>query len=103
MARGVAPALAYGNTAVIKPSVIAPLTNVEFGRLVEQAGLPAGVVNIVCGSGALCGEALAGNPHVKKIVFTGSLEARPEGHGTRREDPHARFARARRKGTIHRL
>jgi acyl-CoA reductase-like NAD-dependent aldehyde dehydrogenase len=75
MARGVAPALAYGNTAVIKPSVTAPLTNLEFGRLVEQAGLPAGVVNIVCGSGAVCGEALAGNPQVRKIVFTGSLEA----------------------------
>ena len=75
MARGVAPALAYGNTAVIKPSVTAPLTNLEFGRLVEQAGLPPGVVNIVCGSGVLCGEALAANPLVRKIVFTGSLEA----------------------------
>lgn len=74
MARGVAPALAYGNTAIIKPSVTAPLTLLEFGRLVEQAGLPAGVVNIVCGSGALCGEALAANPQVRKIVFTGSVE-----------------------------
>ena len=62
MARGVAPALAYGNTAVIKPSVTAPVTNFEFGRLVEQAGLPAGVVNVVCGSGAVCGEALAATP-----------------------------------------
>jgi len=75
MARGVAPALAYGNTAVIKPSVTAPVTNFEFGRLVEEAGLPAGVVNVVCGGGAICGEALAANPLVRKIVFTGGFEA----------------------------
>ena len=75
MARGVAPALAYGNTAVIKPSVTAPVTNFEFGRLVEQAGLPAGVVNVVCGAGAVCGEALAAHPQVRKIVFTGGFEA----------------------------
>lgn len=75
MARGVAPALAYGNTAVIKPSVTAPVTNFEFARLVELAGLPAGVVNVVCGGGAVCGEALAANPIVRKIVFTGGFEA----------------------------
>ncbi len=75
MARGVAPALAYGNTAVIKPSVTAPVSNLEFGRLVEQAGLPSGVVNVVCGSGVVCGEALAANPQVRKIVFTGGFEA----------------------------
>ena len=75
MARGVAPALAFGNTVVIKPSVVAPLTNLELGKLVKQAGFPDGVVNVVCGPGEVCGEALALNKDVDKIIFTGSVEA----------------------------
>lgn len=75
MSRGVAPALAYGNTVVIKPSVVAPLTNIELGRFVEKAGFPKGIVNIVTGPGEVCGEALAKHRDVKKIIFTGSVEA----------------------------
>src|SRR6202790_4791343 len=69
----IAPALATGNTVVLKPAEFAPLTEVAFAELCQEAGLPAGVVNIVTGDGST-GEALVNHPGVDKIAFTGSTE-----------------------------
>ncbi len=66
-----APALAAGNTVVLKPSELTPLTALELGRMIEQPGFPAGVVNIVTGPGAGRGEELAREPKVDKVAFTG--------------------------------
>ena len=67
----VAPALAAGNTVVLKPAETTPLTALLFADVCRQAGLPAGVVNIVTGAGAT-GSALVNHPDVNKIAFTGS-------------------------------
>ena len=69
----IAPALATGNTVVLKPAEFTPLTALAFAELCQEAGLPAGVVNIVTGDGST-GEALAKHPDVDKIAFTGSTE-----------------------------
>jgi aldehyde dehydrogenase (NAD+) len=69
----IAPALATGNTVVLKPAEFTPLTALVFAELCQEAGLPAGVVNIVTGDGAT-GEALVKHPDVDKIAFTGSTE-----------------------------
>jgi aldehyde dehydrogenase (NAD+) len=69
----IAPALAAGNTVVLKPAEFTPLTALVFAELCQEAGLPAGVVNIVTGDGAT-GEALVKHPDVDKIAFTGSTE-----------------------------
>ena len=69
----IAPALAAGNTVVLKPAEFTPLTALAFAELCQEAGLPAGVVNIVTGDG-LTGEALVKHPDVDKIAFTGSTE-----------------------------
>jgi aldehyde dehydrogenase (NAD+) len=69
----IAPALATGNTVVLKPAEFTPLTALVFAELCQEAGLPAGVVNIVTGDG-LTGEALVKHPDVDKIAFTGSTE-----------------------------
>ncbi len=69
----IAPALAAGNTVVLKPAEFTPLTALAFAGLCEEAGLPAGVVNIVTGDGST-GEALVKHPDVDKIAFTGSTE-----------------------------
>lgn len=66
-----APALAAGNTCVLKPSELTPLTALELGRMLVACGLPPGVVNIVTGPGAGCGEELATSSLVDKIAFTG--------------------------------
>ena len=68
----IAPALATGCTVVLKPSEEASLTVLMIARLMSQAGLPDGVLNIVTGTGAEAGAALAAHPGVDKIVFTGS-------------------------------
>ncbi|KAL2683141.1 hypothetical protein Neosp_007608 [[Neocosmospora] mangrovei] len=68
----VAPALACGNTVVLKPAEQTPLSAIYFGNLVIEAGLPPGVVNIVPGLGSVAGKALAGHMGVDKIAFTGS-------------------------------
>jgi acyl-CoA reductase-like NAD-dependent aldehyde dehydrogenase len=70
----VAPAIAMGNTIVLKPAEDAPLTPLLMARLALEAGIPAGVVNVVCGYGAEAGEPLAGHPRVGKMSFTGSPE-----------------------------
>jgi betaine-aldehyde dehydrogenase len=69
----VAPALAAGCTMVLKPSEVTPLSTIAFVRLVEEAGVPAGVVNLVQGSGAVLGPALTDTPDVDLISFTGGL------------------------------
>jgi aldehyde dehydrogenase (NAD+) len=69
----IAPALATGNTVVLKPAEFTPLTALVFAELCQEAGLPAGVVNIVTGDGTT-GEALVKHPDVDKIAFTGSTE-----------------------------
>jgi len=69
----IAPALATGNAVVLKPAEFTPLTALLFAELCQEAGLPAGVVNIVTGDGAT-GEALVKHPDVDKIAFTGSTE-----------------------------
>src|SRR3984957_4310690 len=69
----IAPALAAGNTVVLKPAEFTPLTALVFAELCVEAGLPAGVVNIITGDGST-GEALVKHPDVDKIAFTGSTE-----------------------------
>ena len=70
-----APALAAGCTIVIKPSEVAPLVAYELMDAVHEAGLPAGVVNLVPGYGPVVGEALATHPEVDLVSFTGSVRA----------------------------
>ena len=69
-----APALAAGNTVVLKPAELTPLTALRFAQLAREAGLPDGVVNVVVGPGSTCGQRLVEHPDVAKIAFTGSTE-----------------------------
>jgi len=71
----VAPAIGVGCTVVLKPSEVAPLAAYELVRIAEEAGLPAGVLNLVSGSGPVVGEALAGHTGVDLVSFTGSTTA----------------------------
>lgn len=68
------PALACGNTVVLKPAELTPLTALRFGELALEAGLPEGVVNVVVGPGSVAGQRLVEHPDVAKIAFTGSTE-----------------------------
>jgi acyl-CoA reductase-like NAD-dependent aldehyde dehydrogenase len=68
------PALAAGNTVVLKPAELTPLTALEFERIALEAGVPEGVVNVVAGPGSVCGQRLVEHPDVAKIAFTGSTE-----------------------------
>lgn len=68
------PALAAGNTAVIKPAEDTPLSTLYLCKLIEEAGIPAGVVNVVPGFGETAGQALAEHPGIKRMGFTGSPE-----------------------------
>ena len=69
-----APALAMGNTVVIKASELAPVTLLEFGKLIEKTGIPKGVINIITGLGEPCGKALTTHNLVERIAFTGGPE-----------------------------
>ncbi len=69
-----APALACGNTVILKPAEQTPLTALRLGQLICEAGFPEGVVNIVPGFGETAGAALASHPDVDKVAFTGSTE-----------------------------
>jgi aldehyde dehydrogenase (NAD+) len=71
---GTAPALAAGNTVVIKPAEDTPLSALYFARLAEEAGIPPGVVNVVPGFGETAGAALARHPGIRRMSFTGSPE-----------------------------
>jgi aldehyde dehydrogenase (NAD+) len=68
------PALAAGNAVVIKPSEVASASLVRFGKLFDEAGFPAGCVNVVTGYGHEAGDALVGHPGIGKVVFTGGVE-----------------------------
>ena len=68
----VAPALACGNVVIVKPAEQTPLSAMYFGKLVQEAGIPPGVVNVVPGIGSVAGKALAEHTGVDKIAFTGS-------------------------------
>ncbi len=70
----IAPALVCGNTVVLKPATLTPLTAIRIVEIFEQAGLPAGVLNLVMGSGRETGDELVQNPHVHGLSFTGSNE-----------------------------
>lgn len=70
----VAPALAAGNTIVLKPAGLTPLTAIDLGKIALEAGLPEGVLNVVVGAGRVVGERLVQHPDVAKIAFTGSTE-----------------------------
>ncbi|HEY8316757.1 MAG TPA: aldehyde dehydrogenase family protein [Gaiellaceae bacterium] len=68
------PALATGNTVVLKPAELTPLTSIRLGELALEAGIPEGVVNVVVGKGSVVGQRLIEHPDVGKIGFTGSTE-----------------------------
>ncbi|SRR5579883_1806977 len=74
----VAPALACGNTIVLKPAEQTPLTALRFAELTLEAGIPAGVFNVVTGFGPTTGAAMVSNPGIDKIAFTGSVEVGKE-------------------------
>jgi betaine-aldehyde dehydrogenase len=69
-----APALAAGNTLVLKPAELTPLSAMEFERIALEAGIPEGVVNVVVGPGSKVGKRLVEHPDVAKVAFTGSTE-----------------------------
>ncbi|MEM1085498.1 MAG: aldehyde dehydrogenase family protein [Verrucomicrobiota bacterium] len=73
--RKIGPSLVTGNTMVLKPHDVTPVTGCEFGRLIEQSGLPAGVLSIVTGSTADVGVPLVENPRTRLITMTGSIRA----------------------------
>ena len=70
----IAPALALGNSVVLKPASVTPLTSLLFGELLAEAGLPPGAFNVVTGPGAVVGAAMAEHPGIDKISFTGETE-----------------------------
>jgi aldehyde dehydrogenase (NAD+) len=71
----VAPALAVGSTIVLKPSEISPLSAILFAEILHEAGVPAGVFNLVNGDGATVGEAISAHPDIDMVSFTGSTRA----------------------------
>ena len=75
VAAKVAPALAVGCTVVLKPSEVAPLSAFILAEIIDEAGLPAGVFNLVTGTGPVVGEAIASHPGVDMVSFTGSTRA----------------------------
>ncbi|PEL13492.1 aldehyde dehydrogenase [Bacillus sp. AFS017336] len=70
----IAPALAMGNSIIVKPASNTPLSALKLAELATEAGIPTGVFNVVAGPGATVGEVLATHPHVDKVAFTGSTE-----------------------------
>ncbi|MFL6260540.1 MAG: aldehyde dehydrogenase family protein [Thermoanaerobaculia bacterium] len=74
----VAPALALGNSVVVKPASATPLTALRLAELAAEAGVPPGVLNVVPGPGGAAGSALAQHPDVRKVAFTGSTEVGSE-------------------------
>ncbi|HQR25647.1 MAG TPA: aldehyde dehydrogenase family protein [Nocardioides sp.] len=71
---GFAPALAAGNTVVVKPAELTPLTAIRLGELALEAGLPEGVLTVIPGKGSVVGQRFVDNPLVRKVCFTGSTE-----------------------------
>ena len=97
------PALACGNTVVLKPAELTPLTALRLGDLALEAGFPEGVVNVVVGKGSVVGQRLVEHPDVAKIGFTGSTEVGQEVMRGAGGDGQARHARARRQVGQRRL
>jgi acyl-CoA reductase-like NAD-dependent aldehyde dehydrogenase len=87
MAQPVAPALAAGNTIVVKPSELAPSSVLELAALIDEASFPPGVFNMVTGIGEVVGAALCSHPGVDKLTFTGSPAARQPAGSSRRKQP----------------
>lgn len=71
---GFAPALAAGNTVVLKPAELTPLTAIRLGELAREAGIPEGVFTVIPGKGSVVGERFVTHPEVRKVVFTGSTQ-----------------------------
>src|SRR5262245_56353584 len=69
-----APALAAGNTVILKPAELTPLTAIRIGELALEAGIPPGVFNVLPGKGSIAGEAMVKHPGIDKLTFTGSTE-----------------------------
>ena len=98
-----APALACGNTVILKPAEQTPLTALRLGELILEAGMPDGVVNIITGFGPGAGSSIAEHPDIDKVAFTGSTEVgktHPPGLGGQSE---ARVAGTRRQVAQHHL
>mgnify|MGYP001812401276 CR=1 FL=1 len=74
MARGFAAAVACGNTMVVKPSIVAPLSILRFAKIVDEAGFPKGSINILTGTGRTVGKEIVEHPKVRKVIFTGGTE-----------------------------
>ena len=71
---GVCPALAAGNTVVVKPAEDTPLSSIYVAQLARESGMPDGVVNVIPGYGSEAGAALSANPGIRRMSFTGSPE-----------------------------
>ncbi len=99
----IAPALATGCTVVLKPSEEASLTVLMIARIMQEAGLPDGVLNVVTGLGTEAGAALAAHPDVDKIVFTGSTATGPGHRACSDREPQAGLAGTWWKISGHRL
>ena len=89
------PAMAAGNTVVMKPSEITPLTTLRLAELMQEVGIPDGVVNIVPGYGHTAGQRLAEHPDVNKLAFTGFDRDRPQDHRSVRGKPQTCLTRTR--------
>ncbi len=97
----VAPALAAGCTMVLKPSEIAPLSGIMTAEVLHEAGVPAGVFNLVNGDGPMVGAAMAAHPGIDMVSFTGSTRAGIAGRQGGRRHREARRAGARRQVGEH--
>ena len=105
-----APSLAAGNVMILKPASVSPLTSLEIARILEEAGLPKGVFQVVTGPGGEVGDYLAGSEDVDMVAFTGSVEVgkhimrrgaenvKKVGPGARRQEPQHRVRRRRLRG-----
>ena len=100
---GFAPALAAGNTVVLKPAELTPLTAIRLAELALQAGLPEDVFQVLPGRGSVVGERFVAHPAVRKVVFTGSTDVGQAAHGRLRRAGEAGDAGARRQEREHRL
>ena len=96
-----APALACGNTVILKPAEQTPLTALRLGELICEAGLPDGVVNIVTGFGQGAGSSIAEHPDIDKVAFTGSTEVGKLILQGLRRQPEAGLAGTRRQVAQH--
>ena len=101
IANKVAPALAAGCTVVLKPSEVAPINAFILAEIIDEAGLPKGVFNLVTGVGPVVGEAIASHPLVDMVSFTGSTRAGKRVMELASQTRQARLARARRQVREH--